>query len=75
MTTTTTYDRLRTVLVDLGVGAQNITPDAALRADLEIDSAELVEIVTLLAPRRVDGKALKAVHTIADLVTFLDQLT
>jgi phosphopantetheine binding protein len=73
-TVTTTYDRLQAVLIDLGVEGQDITPDAALRADLDIDSAELVEIVTRLAPGKVDGNALKAVRTIADLVTFLAQL-
>lgn len=71
---TGTYNQLHAVFVDLGVQPDEITPDAALRADLDVDSAELVEIVTRLAPVRVDGKALKAVRTVADLVAFLDNL-
>lgn len=73
-TTTSTYDRLQTVLVELGLEPYEINPGAELRADLDVDSAELVEIVTRLAPVKVDGKSLKSVRTIADLVTFLDSL-
>ncbi len=73
-TATTTYSRLTDVLVELGVEPDEIRPEANLRTDLEVDSAELVEIVTQVAPITVDGKALKAVRTIADLCTFLDEL-
>lgn len=71
--TLTTYDDVRGVLVELGIEPAEITPDAQLRADLGVDSAELVEIATRLAPDKVDGKALKGVRTVADLVTLLEQ--
>lgn len=73
MKTITTYDAVQDVLVELGVEPGEVTPDAQLRADLEVDSAELVEIATRLAPGRVDGKALKGVRTVADLVAFFEQ--
>jgi acyl carrier protein len=68
-----TFTRLRAVLEDLGVAAEDITPQALVRDDLDIDSAELVEIVAAvgdgLAP---DGKALRGIRTLAELVAHLD---
>lgn len=55
----------------LDIARDEITPDSELRADLDIDSAELVEIVALIAGRAPDGKALKPVRTVAQLVEFL----
>lgn len=64
--------RLLDVFTELGIGASEATPEAHLRADLDIDSAELVEIVASLAGGRApDGKALKDVRTVAQLVDFL----
>ncbi|MEU5346142.1 hypothetical protein AB0H18_35805 [Streptomyces sp. NPDC020766] len=69
------YGQVHDVLVEVGLEPSEITNGAALRADLGVDSAELVEIVTELAPgSKVDGKALKSVVTVADLVVFLDNL-
>ncbi len=66
--------RLLTVLVELGIDAEEVTPGARLRADLDIDSAELVEIVASLAGGQApDGKALKDVRTVAQLVEFLER--
>lgn len=74
-TASTTYDRLVEVLIDLGLSREQITPEAGLRTDLEVDSAELVEVVAKVAPEGVDGKALKSVRTLADLAQFLDRLS
>lgn len=71
---TTTYTRVTDVLVELGVEPEEIRPEANLRTELEVDSAELVEIVAQVAPTTVDGKALKSVRTIDDLTRFLDKL-
>ncbi|MFF7737520.1 phosphopantetheine-binding protein [Streptomyces sp. NPDC007984] len=73
--TKTTYSQVYDVLLEVGLEPSEITSEAALRADLGVDSAELVEIVTRLAPgSKVDGKVLKSVVTVADLVVFLDNL-
>ncbi|MDI3384821.1 hypothetical protein QIS99_01095 [Streptomyces sp. B-S-A8] len=73
--TQSTYGQVHDVLVEVGLEPSEITSGAALRADLGVDSAELVEIVTELAPgSKVDGKVLKSVVTVADLVVFLDNL-
>jgi acyl carrier protein len=37
-------DRLRIILLDLGIPSELIHPDALLAKDLQIDSAEVVEI-------------------------------
>lgn len=73
-TVNATYQRLREVLFELGVEAEEIQPEANLRTELQIDSAELVEIVAQIAPTTVDGKALKSVRTVSDLTRFLDEL-
>ncbi|MER6301137.1 phosphopantetheine-binding protein [Kitasatospora sp. NPDC004669] len=71
--TLSTFDRLKAVLVELGIEAEEIVPEAQLRADLDIDSAELVETVaSLVGGQAPDGKALKNVRTVAQLVEFLD---
>lgn len=73
--TKSTYGQVHDVLVEVGLEPSEIADAAALRADLGVDSAELVEIVAELAPgSKVDGKALKSVVTVADLVVFLENL-
>ncbi|GGW88613.1 acyl carrier protein [Streptomyces lomondensis] len=73
-TTKSTYDQVFDVLVEVGLEPSEITSGAVLRGDLGVDSAELVEIVNQLAPGKADGKALKSVETVADLVAFLENL-
>jgi ribosome-associated toxin RatA of RatAB toxin-antitoxin module/acyl carrier protein len=73
--TTRTYDQLHAVLVEVGIDSHDIRPDAALREDLDVDSAELVEIVAKLVPGDVDGKAFKDITTVADLVAVVEGLT
>lgn len=63
--------RLVETLIELGIGADEITPDSELRADLDIDSAELVEVVSSTLGEAPDGKALKEVRTVAQLSEFL----
>ncbi|NNG38507.1 hypothetical protein HJ588_04355 [Flexivirga sp. ID2601S] len=74
-TTRTDQDTLAMVIEamrDMGIDGVDITPDTHLREDLDVDSAELVELVTDVAGQAPDGKALKHVRTVAELVTFLD---
>ncbi|MDQ8705983.1 phosphopantetheine-binding protein [Streptomyces sp. LHD-70] len=70
----TVHARLLAAFAELGIEEAEITPDTQLRADLDIDSAELVEIVASLAGGKApDGKALKDVRTVAQLTGFLQQ--
>lgn len=66
-----TYGRLVSALVELGIDSTDITPDTELRAGLDIDSAELVELVASVAGHAPDGKALKNVRTVGGLAAFL----
>ena len=66
------YSRLNEVLAELDIPNDDISPDTELRGDLDIDSAELVEIVAAVAADRApDGKQLSAVGTIGQLVELL----
>jgi len=70
------YARIHELLREFDIATEDIHPDAKLRADLDIDSAELVEIVASLtagANSRVDGKHLKSVRTVAELAEYIDQ--
>lgn len=63
--------RLIDALLELGIEAEVLGPDTQLRSDLDIDSAELVEIVTSISGEGPDGKALKHVDTVGELADFL----
>jgi len=80
MTTTTTtsdaftaiYARLNEVLAEFDIPNDDISLDTELRGDLDIDSAELVEIVAAVAADQApEGKQLSAVSTIGQLVELL----
>ena len=67
------YERLNEVLAEFDIIDDDISPDTELRADLDIDSAELVEIVAAVAADRApEGKQLSAVATVGQLVELLD---
>lgn len=67
------YERLNEVLAEFEITDDDISPDTELRADLDIDSAELVEIVAAVAVDQAPaGKQLSAVATIGQLVQLLE---
>jgi acyl carrier protein len=68
---TTTHPRLVEALLDLGLEPDEIVASAQLRSDLDIDSAELVEVVSSILGEAPDGKALKGVRTVGELAAFL----
>jgi len=70
-TQTTVHPTLVEALGTLDIAPGEIQPATLLRADLDIDSAELVELVASIAGQAPDGKALKTVRTIAELQAFL----
>lgn len=70
-----TIEILREALIELGIPAERLTPDVRLKADLEVDSTELVEIVASAVQGsglRIDGKALAGIDTLGRLAEFLD---
>jgi acyl carrier protein len=69
--TTTVEDRLLAAFTELGVESDEITPDTQLRDELDIDSAELVEIAASVAGEAPEGKALKQLHTVGELADLL----
>lgn len=73
MSTTETpiHPELVETLTELGLEPGEILPDAELRADLDIDSAELVEVTSSILGEAPDGKALKDVRTVGELSEFL----
>jgi acyl carrier protein len=70
-THTTVHRALVEALVALEIQPDEIQPDTALRADLDVDSAELVELVASIRGQAPDGKALKGVRTVSELQAFL----
>jgi hypothetical protein len=67
------YARLNEVLAEFEIAGEDVALDAELRADLDIDSAELVEIVAAVAVGEVPtGKQLSVVATVQQLVALLD---
>ncbi|MCA1587220.1 MAG: phosphopantetheine-binding protein [Chloroflexi bacterium] len=67
------YERLNEVLAEFEITDDDIAPDTELRADLDIDSAELVEIVAAVAVDQApEGKQLSAVATVGQLVQLLE---
>lgn len=67
---------VRDALVEAGIPATDITPDASLLDDLSIDSTELIEVITLIEKQldiHLDEKGFKDIHTVAELIVFVDQ--
>lgn len=74
---TTTTDGLHEVLIELGFVDDQLTPDALLRDELDIDSTELVEVAALVMRGtgvRISGKDLFEVKTLGHLAERLDEL-
>lgn len=77
MSTTTTIDRLRSILdAQLSIAPAEVEPDSSLRGDLGMDSLDAMEFITILSEEfavQIDDEDLKTLATISDVVTMLDQ--
>jgi acyl carrier protein len=72
----TTKETIREALVDLGIPEDEVVPEAELRADLDVDSTELVEVVAEINAKvgtRLNSKALKGVRTVGDLTEVVER--
>ena len=59
---------------ELGVEPERITPPADLRADLELDSLDLVELVAVLEDRvggKLQGPAVDGIRTVDDVIDLI----
>jgi acyl carrier protein len=62
-------------LCQAGVAEDEIRPEAALKADLGVDSAELVEVLAILRRRSnaiIPAKAIKDVRTVEELIGLVE---
>jgi acyl carrier protein len=62
-------------LCQAGVAADEIRPDATLKADLGMDSAELVEVLAILRRRAnasIPAQAIKEVRTVEELIGLVE---
>ncbi|MEA2592827.1 MAG: aromatase [Actinomycetota bacterium] len=62
-------------LCQAGVAEDEIRPDAALKADLGVDSAELVEVLAILRRRTnasIPAQAIKKVRTVEELIGLVE---
>jgi acyl carrier protein len=65
-------------LCQAGVAEDEIRPEAALRADLGVDSAELVEVLAILRRRSnasIPSRAIKDVRTVEELIGLVEAST
>lgn len=72
------FERIVQILHDnFGIDKANITPDAKLYDDLDIDSIDAVDLIVQLKPlvgKRLNAEAFKSVRTIQDVVDALHKL-
>lgn len=72
------FDHLRKTLVELfDIDADDITPEARLYEDLDIDSIDAVDMVVELkrfTGRRIDPEDFKSVRTVQDVLDAVDRL-
>lgn len=60
------------VLHSFDINTNDVTDDSRLEEDLDVDSTLLIAVVAeILGQNHPDGKSLKQVRTVGDLVAFL----
>jgi len=78
MTDQDIFERLRAILIEtFDIDAAQITPQARLYEDLDIDSIDAVDLIVRLKPlvgKRLQPEAFKAVRTLQDVVNALQGL-
>lgn len=72
------YQEIKAIIVKLfGVDADDITMDAKLYEDLELDSIDAVDLVVHLQKmtgEKINPEMFKSVRTVEDVVNAIDQL-
>lgn len=70
-----TEERVKKVLVGIGIGENEIAPEKTLRDQLGIDSAEMVEIVVSLEKEfnvKIPAGKVAELKTIQDIINFIE---
>jgi acyl carrier protein len=72
------YDKVQAILSEsFGISPQDITPQARLYEDLEIDSIDAVDLIVQLKPlvgKRLQPEVFKSVRNVQDVVDALHSL-
>jgi acyl carrier protein len=70
------YAELAEILIELGIDRDAIAPESSLRADLDLDSTDLVAIgmaVEARMPFPVDTVAFPALENVAEMVALVQE--
>jgi acyl carrier protein len=72
------YDKLKEFLVELfEIPAENISPDAQLADDLDLDSIDAVDLILKLQEftgRKVSAEQFRTVRTVSDVIDQVHEL-
>lgn len=76
MSTSTVYDRLKTIITEqLGVDEEEVTPQASFVDDLNADSLDLVELIMSLEEEfglEISDEDAEKILTVQDAVSYID---
>lgn len=71
------FKEVKEIIIEtLGLEDDNITPEAAFVKDLEADSLDLVELVTVIEEKydvEIDDDEVEKMVTVGDVVKFLEK--
>ena len=73
----TTYDRLKTIIVEqLGVDEEEVTPQASFVEDLNADSLDLVELIMSLEEEfgmEISDEDAERIQKVSDAVEYIEE--
>jgi len=70
-----TKERVKKILMGIGIGENEIAPEKTLRDQLGVDSAEMVEIVVALEKEfniKIPAERVADLKTIQDIINFVE---
>ena len=77
MTDGTTFERLKTIIVEqLGVDEEEVTPQASFVEDLNADSLDLVELIMSLEEEfgmEISDEDAEKIQKVSDAVEFIEE--
>ena len=77
MSTSTVYDRLKTIITEqLGVDEEEVTPQASFVDDLNANSLDLVELIMSLEEEfglEISDEDAEKIVTVQDAVNYIDE--
>ncbi|MBR1403686.1 MAG: acyl carrier protein [Treponema sp.] len=79
MTKDDVFAKLKEILVtEFDIDAADITPDATIADDLDLDSIDAVELIVKMKPyltAKIEPEIFKSVRTVQNVVDILEPLT